>query len=291
MNGPILVVGCGYLGGRVATAWRDRGRVVHVLTRSRAGELAAAGFHPIVGDVTDPASLSQLPKVDTVLYAVARDRSSRQSMHDVYVTGLSNVLAALPPPAKFLYVSSSSVYGQTAGEWVTEDSPTDPAEESGRVVLEAEQLLRSQVPAAIVLRFAGIYGPGRLLREKEIRAGTPLVGDADKWLNLIHVDDGVRAILAAEARAEPGEIYNVSDGEPVTRRDYYSELARILGAPPARFVPGPNARGQTHRRVSNAKAGERLEFVPQFPHYRAGLAASLGEPGASATGGSASSGR
>src|SRR5262249_12394551 len=120
-----LVIGCGYLGRRVAVAWRDQGRTVYALTRSRADELAATGLSPIVADVTDPASLSHLPKVDTVLYAVGRDRSSGQSMHSVYVTGLTNVLAALPPPAKFLYVSSSSVYGQTGGEWVTEDSPTE----------------------------------------------------------------------------------------------------------------------------------------------------------------------
>jgi nucleoside-diphosphate-sugar epimerase len=274
MSEPVLVIGCGYLGRRVAAAWRDRGRTVYALTRGRAAELASPGCVPLIGDVTNPSSLKHLPQVETVLYAVGRDRLAGTSMQDVYVTGLSNVLAALPPPGKFLYVSSSSVFGQTGGEWVTEDSPTDPAEESGRVVLEAEQVLKSQFPSAVMLRFTGIYGPGRLLREREIRSGTPLVGDADKWLNLIHVDDGVRAVLAAEARATPGEIYNVSDGEPVTRRDYYTELARVLGAPPARFIPGPNARGETHRRVSNAKAREQLGFVPHYRDYQAGLAVS-----------------
>jgi nucleoside-diphosphate-sugar epimerase len=277
MSEPVLVIGCGYLGRRVAAAWRERGRTVYALTRGRVAELAAAGCVPVIGDVTNPSGLKHLPHVETVLYAVGRDRAAGASMRDVYVTGLSNVLAALPPPAKFLYVSSSSVYGQTGGEWVTEESPTEPAEESGRVVLEAERTLRTHFPSAVILRFAGIYGRGRLLREREIRTGTPLVGDADKWLNLIHVDDGVRAVLAAEARAAPGETYNVSDGEPVTRRDFYTELARILGVPPARFIPGPNARGETHRRVSNAKAREQLGFVPQFPNYRFGL---LGEPGA-----------
>jgi nucleoside-diphosphate-sugar epimerase len=274
MSEPVLVIGCGYLGRRVAAAWRDRGRTVYALTRGRAAELAAAGCVPLIGDVTNPSSLKHLPQVETVLYAVGRDRSSGTSMRDVYVTGLSNVLAALPPPGKLLYVSSSSVYGQTDGEWVTEDSPTEPAEESGRVVLEAEHVLQSQFPSAVILRFAGIYGPGRLLREKEIRAGEPLVGDADKWLNLIHVDDGVRAVLAAESRATPGETYNVSDGEPVTRQDFYTELARVLGAPPVRFIPGPNARGETHRRVSNAKAREQLGFVPHYRDHRAGLAVS-----------------
>jgi nucleoside-diphosphate-sugar epimerase len=274
MREPVLVIGCGYLGRRVVAAWRDRGRTVYALTRGRAAELAAAGCVPVLGDVTNPSSLKHLPQVETVLYAVGRDRSAGTSMRDVYVTGLSNALVALPPPAKFLYVSSSSVYSQTDGGWVTEDSPTEPGEDSGQVVLEAERTLRTQFPSAVILRFAGIYGPGRLLREKEIRSGTPLIGDADKWLNLIHVDDGVRSVLAAEAQATPGETYNISDGEPVTRRDFYTELARVLDAPPARFIPGPNARGETHRRVSNAKARDQLGFVPHFRDHRAGLAVS-----------------
>lgn len=275
MTGPVLIIGCGYLGRRVAHTWRDSGRTVHALTRNRAGEMKQAGIIPHVGDVTYPRSLSMLPAVETVLYAVGLDRKSGKLMRTVYVEGLLYVLEQLPPPARFLYVSSSSVYGQTSGEWVTEESATNPVEESGRIVRDAEQALLSKLPAAVLLRFAGIYGPGRLLREKEIRAGTPLAGDPDKWLNLIHVDDGVQAVLAAEARAVPGEVYNISDGAPVTRRDYYSELARVLNATPARFVPGPDARGETHRRVSNAKARENLGFSPRFPDCRAGLAASV----------------
>src|SRR5256885_1753544 len=81
----------------------------------------------------------------------------------------------------------------------------------GRVVLEAEGVLRSACPEAVVLRFAGIYGPGRLLRERAIRAAEPMTGDPEVWLNLIHVDDGVEALLAAEQKALPGCVYNVCD--------------------------------------------------------------------------------
>ncbi len=268
-----LIIGCGYLGQRVATAWREEGRMVYAFTRNRAEVLIQTGFTPVPGDVTDPSTLKNLPQVETVLYAVGLDRSGGKSMRTVYVTGLANVLDALPSPAKFLYVSSSSVYGQSNGEWVTEESPTEPAEESGKVVREAEQLLLKRIPTAVVLRFAGIYSPGRLLRESAVRAGEPLIGDADKWLNLIHVDDGVRAVLAAEAKAARGEVFNIADGEPVSRRNYYSELARVLNAPPARFEPGPNVRGETHRRVLNEKAKQIFGFDPIYPNYRAGLMA------------------
>ena len=201
-------------------------------------------------------------------------------MRDIYVDGLKNFFHHQTRSMQFdwdiTYASSTGVYGQVNGEDVDESAVTEPAEESGRVVLETERLVQGAwVDGPIrILRFAGIYGPGRVIRRQAIEAGGPIVGDADKWLNLIHVDDGVRAVLAAEARATPGEIYNVSDGEPVTRRDYYTELARVLGAPPARFIPGPNARGETHRRVSNAKAREQLGFVPHYRDYQAGLAMS-----------------
>jgi nucleoside-diphosphate-sugar epimerase len=176
---------------------------------------------------------------------------------------------------RFLYVSSTSVYGQTDGSVVTESSPTDPVEESGRVVLEAEGVLRAAVPDAIVLRFAGIYGPDRVLRRQALLAGEPLVGDADKWLNLIHVEDGVRAVLAAEARGRPGATYLVADGTPVRRRDFYTRAAELLGAPPAAFDHRP-AQGEANRRIDAGTLRTACGFEPEFKSYREGLVQSVG---------------
>ena len=276
-TGPALVIGCGYLGRRVAEAWRDAGRTVYALTRTRQYALRGASLHPVVGDVTDPASLfrlRELPPIATVLYAVGLDRRERHTMREVYVEGLRNVLAACPPVERWVHVSSTGVYGQTDGSIVTEESPTVPLEESGRVVLEAEQTLLMARPDATVLRFAGIYGPGRWLRKAALLAGEPYTADADKWLNLIHVADGVRAVLCAESG--PGGTFNIADDEPVRRRDFYTESARLLGAPPAVFV-APEVTGvEANRRVSNAKARRALHFTPQYPSYREGLAASGG---------------
>ena len=146
--GSVLVVGGGYLGGRAADAWLAAGRTVFVLTRGRAAELSARGFIPIIGDVLDSATLAKLPAVETVLYAVGLDRSAGRSMRDVYVGGVGNVAANVPTPAKFIYISSTSVYAQAGGEWVDEDSETAPREESGRVVLDAERELRRHVAGA-----------------------------------------------------------------------------------------------------------------------------------------------
>jgi nucleoside-diphosphate-sugar epimerase len=277
-----LCIGCGYLGGRVAALAAGRGDHVFVTTRrtEAAESFRSRGWSPIVCDVLAPESLRPLPAVDVVVYAVARDRRSEASMADVYVRGLANVLDRLPSLNRFVYVSSSSVYGQRDGAWIDETSPTEPEEPAGQVVLEAESLLRARLPAAIVLRFSGIYGPGRLLRRTSIEAGDPIVGDAEKWLNLIHVADGATAALAAADRVEPGSIVNVCDDEPVRRREFYTTMARLLKAPEPCFVaPPPDAPTPPHergnRRIRNRRMRE-MGVALSFPNYRIGLADAVG---------------
>ncbi|HEV8058334.1 MAG TPA: SDR family oxidoreductase [Gemmataceae bacterium] len=277
-----LIIGCGYVGRRLAERWSAQGDQVFAATRKpeRAAEFARLGWRPIVYDINDPHSI-YIPSVDLIFFAVGFDRSSGRSMHQVYVAGLTNVLEKLPLVGRFIYVSSSSVYGQTAGEEVDEDAETTPQESSGQVVLEAERILRQRYPQAIILRFAGIYGPGRLLREQALRAGQPILASADRWLNLIQVDDGVQAILAAEAQGVPGRIYNVADDEPVARFAFYELLAELLEAPLPRFVrPVGEAlppHEQTHRRVSNKRMRSELGVKLAYPSYRDGLVASVGK--------------
>jgi nucleoside-diphosphate-sugar epimerase len=266
-----LIFGCGYLGRRVAARWRSAGHSVAALTRGNGDPLRALGLAPITGDVLDPTSLRALPAAATVLYAVGLDRSAGKTMREVYVTGLGNVLDALPPGGRFIYISSTSVYGQSDGGWVEETSATEPATDSGRVVLEAEQLLRAKRPDAIVLRFAGIYGPDRLLRrQSQLMKEEPITGDAHQWLNLIHVEDGADAVLAAEQYGEPGATYNVADDAPVSRREFYTLLAELLGAPAPRFEERPEP-DTANRRVSNRAACERLRWSPRHPSYREGV--------------------
>jgi nucleoside-diphosphate-sugar epimerase len=275
MTAPNLILGCGYLGNRVARSWLAAGRRVAALTRNRGPQLALLGIEPIIGDVLDIESLKRLPEASTVLYAVGFDRSAGKTMREVYVEGLRNSLLSIRCSGPFLFVSSTSVYGQTDGGWVNEDSPMEPLEASGKVVLEAERALRELRPDAIILRFAGIYGPDRILRRQALLNGEPLVGDAEKWLNLIHVNDGVSAVLAAETRSRAGETYLIADDEPVHRRDFYTRTAEHLGAPPAAFQAPATNIVEANRRVSNAKAKRELEFVPRYPSYREGLAASI----------------
>jgi nucleoside-diphosphate-sugar epimerase len=277
-----LILGCGYLGRRVANLWLARRHRIFALTRGpeNAEVLRTSGVEPVLGDVTQSEALNSLPQADTVLYAIGLDRTSGASMRSVFVDGLANVLDHLPRPRRFIYVSSCSVYGQSDGGWVDENSPTEPQEESGRIVLEAERLLHARLPEAIVLRLGGIYGPGRLLRRKTIETGEPIVGDPDKWLNLIHVDDAAAAALAAQERGKPGCIYNICDDQPVRRRDFYEELARRLGAPTPQFVPPPPDQPlppheSANRRIRNRRMRDELGVTLRYASYIDGLTASV----------------
>jgi nucleoside-diphosphate-sugar epimerase len=257
--------------------WGEQGKHVFALTRSRSDELRSLGLIPVVGDILQPKSLKALPPARVLLYAVGFDRSSGAKFREVCVDGLRNVLDALPsPPERFLYVSSTGVYGQSDGEEINENAPTDPRDEHGQVLLEAERLLQKELPTAIILRFAGIYGPGRLLRRAAVEKGEPISGDGEKWLNLIHVEDGARAVLATEERGRPGSVYLISDGHPVRRSEFYAYLAESLNAPPVRFVP-PSLRTardeRGNRRISNRKMREELGVELRYPSYREGLLA------------------
>ncbi len=145
-----LVVGCGYLGGRVAALWRAQGHHVHVTTRSRtqAGACVHQALDPVVCDVLDPASLRKLPAAECTLYCVGWDRAGGRPMREVYVDGLRNVLRALPPGGRLIHVSSTSVYGQAGGEWVGISGRARSLAGTGVRQPSARRGLRQRVPRA-----------------------------------------------------------------------------------------------------------------------------------------------
>jgi nucleoside-diphosphate-sugar epimerase len=289
-----LIVGCGYLGRRVAARWLRAGHEVTALTRSSANaeELIRLGIRPVIGDVCDSSTLITLPVAETVLFAVGFDRASGRSQREVYVDGLRNVLNQTSSQCeRFVYVSSSSVYGQTAGEWVDEASTCEPMQPGGQCCLAAEALVKEFFPAtsetparsprASILRLSGIYGPGRLLsRIESLRAGEPLSGQGEAWLNLIHVEDAVSAVLACEQRGRHGETYLITDDRPIPREEYYRQLARLVSAQPPIFTDGQPAKrgsGGLNKRCSNAKARTELDLTLTYPSINEGLPHALSQ--------------
>jgi nucleoside-diphosphate-sugar epimerase len=266
-----LVIGCGYLGERIARVWRAVGDEVYATTRgARVAELSRAGLRPLTLDVTRGVAVGALPVVDTIVFAVGR---SGATMSDVHVTGLRQVLDALPASTvRVIYVSSTGVYAQDAGEWVDEESVCEPVREGGRACLAGERLLFAHERGrdAVVLRLAGLYGAGRVPRERDVAAGRSMAGSSDAYLNLIHVEDAARAVVTAAASGTvTRRTYNVSDGHPPTRGDYMALVAGRLGLTRPRFEGGPG-RG---KRVRNDRVVHELGLRLTYPSCREGLGA------------------
>lgn len=281
---PQLVVGCGYLGQRVAANWRSQGREVLAVTRSteRAEKFHQSGLMPIVADICDPDSLSDLPNFDCVLFAVGYDRSSGRTQTEVFVEGLTNVLRQVGQKCqRFLSISSTSVYGQSDGSWVDEESLCEPTQPGGVCCLAAEARVRELLPEkSVILRLAGIYGPGRLLSKvADLQARKPLPGRAEAWLNLIHVDDAASAVLTAAADdSSAGKTFLVVDSQPIRRGDYYSQLAVLVGAPPPKFddaLSRSRGSGGLNKRCSQRRLIEELGVVLKYPTIATGLPAAL----------------
>jgi nucleoside-diphosphate-sugar epimerase len=220
--------------------------------------------------------------VDRVLYAIGYDRRSDRAIQEVYAVGLQAVLDALPSGfEKLLYISSTGVYSQTGDDWVDEQSPCEPVREGGKAALAAERVLQDHASSSrgVVLRLAGIYGPGRIPYLDKMRQGESIPAPQQGYLNLIHVDDAAAIVLAAFDRARPPAIYCVSDGQPVQRGEYYREVARRVRAPDPQFETDPqtpaSSRSSSSKRVSNKRLVEQLGVSLGFPSYREGLAAIL----------------
>ena len=273
----LLIFGCGFLGSRVARQWRERGGTVAAVTRSaeKAEQLTAQGIEPVLADLMRPETLTALPQVARVLYCVGSDRSSPWSKESLYRDGLTHVLDALQGNFdRFVYVSSSSVYGQDDGSWVDETSPTEPTTDGGRICLAAEQRLRERVEHATILRMSGLYGPDRLLaRIDQLRAGEPLGGNPEAWLNLIHGEDAARACVAALTLPSPGPLYLVSDDRPLSRREYFTALAMHVGAPPPQFSGASTSRHTPdglNKRCRNERVKHELEIEWLHPEISQG---------------------
>ena len=286
-----LVIGCGYIGRATAQAWAGQGDIVYAMTRSqdRAEDFKEAGWHPVVADITDVRSLPEVPEVDTVLFAVGMDRSRYDSIREVYVNGLANIISWLPETIdQLIYVSSTGVFGQSNGEEINESSPAEPVREGGRACLEAERLLANSRfgDRSTILRLAGIYGPGRIPSLQKIKGRAWTTLNPDGHINLIHRDDAVTAILKTAELGIKGEMILVSDGVAPLRRDYYQLLADMYGQGPIDWDANqlaPEAGDGSHRRsagngkrVMNGRMKELLKFELRWSDLRAGIQNAVG---------------
>lgn len=287
----ILIIGCGDIGRRVAALETADGHPVHALARSddSAQALSQLGIHPIRGDLDAPDTLAGLPSSDAIVYHFAPPPPTGHS--DPRTLALLAALDSAAPPARLVYSSTSGVYGDCQGDWVNEDRPPNPQSDRSRRRLDAErQILRwgkRRDVACMILRVPGIYGPGRLPRER-LQKGLPILRDEEApYSNRIHADDLAAACFAAARRGQPGGIYNISDGNPTTMVDYFNRVADLLGLPrppavglaEARRVlsPGMMSFLEESKRLDNRRMLEELGVNLRYPNLASGLAACLAE--------------
>ena len=266
----VLIAGCGFVGLSTARLFSERGWEVVGCTHSEesAAKLAGEAFRVASCDISERtavAAQARLGPFDAVVHCASSGRGGAEEYRRVYLEGSRN-LSAVFAPAPLLFTSSTSVYAQTDGEWVTEESPAEPARETGRLLRDTEDLVVSQ--NGIVARLAGIYGPGRSVLLRKFFDGTAMIeGDGAKWINQAHRDDIASAIVQLiEARAHG--VFNVNDDQPLAQRELYAWLAQRFGqpVPPSGPIDLNRKRGWTNKRVSNAKL-RSLGWAPRYPSF------------------------
>ena len=281
----ILIAGCGYVGLATAEWFHQNGWEVEGWTASResAQELTDKPFPVRRVDIADPAAVAAaaMPGFDAVIQSVSSRGGGADAYRRIYLQGARNLTTALPG-VPLLFTSSTSVYAQSSGEWVTEASPAEPQRETGRVLRETEELVLAN--GGVVARLAGIYGPGRSALLRKFLAGEAVIDvGGPRYINQAHRDDIAAALFlliqqtlaSPDVSAEP-RIYNVTDGHPMTDRECYEWLAIHFGrpVPPTASAPVERKRGNSSKRVSSEKLKAR-GWAPRYPTFAAAMTESI----------------
>jgi len=287
----IFIAGCGDIGLRVGRLWLARGLPVAALARSEASadRLKEAGISVVRGDLDDPVSLTALSLSEAIVYYFAPPPAKG--------TGDARMLAFTenaPLSERVVYISTSAVYGDHGGDGIDEETPPMPCNEWARRRLDAEMTLRAwgrqeKVPV-VILRVAGIYGPGRWPLER-LRKGVPVLRPEEcGYSNRIHADDLARIAVAAAERGGADRVYNVSDGSCSTLSEYFFAVADHFGFPRPRtltlaegrqiFSPMMLSYFTESRRMDNRRLVQELKVELRFPDLAAGLSAASIEEGA-----------
>ena len=264
----VLILGCGYVGSAVAQALARAGcDVIATTTRAEnADRVRTLGATPLVVTLAETDRLHELLHDREVVYLCVGAGRGGQSYREVYLEGAENLVRAIggTSVARIVYTSSTRVYAQDDGSWVGEDSVTQPTDEDGRILVETERVLLdagsraadSGQIAVTVLRLGGIHGPSRELAGRiHAAAGTTRDG-GEAFVNLIHRDDIVAAMVVLGGVHHHGVLNLVSD-EPILRRELYDRVLADAGLAPIKWSI-PSGDGRRGKRVRNELAKKTL---------------------------------
>lgn len=267
----LLVCGHGYLGQAISREFLAAGWTVTAVNRAETDRgNPAPQLSEQAADLSDAGSIRRLagaiPAPDFIVHCASSGRGGPDAYRAVYLGGCRHLLEAFPG-VPLLFTSSTSVYGQTDGSVVTEESPADPDRETGRILRETEDLVLSG--KGFVFRLSGIYGPHRSVILKKFLARESVIEeDGRRFINQIHRDDAASAILHAATKSLPSGIYNLSDSTPRSQFDTLSGLAALFAKPLPPSAPRDlnRKRGWTHKQVSNAKL-RASGWEPEHPDF------------------------
>jgi len=286
MTDRVVVLGCGYVGLELVRQLQEGYDVVGV-RRSAAGleAIEAAGGTAVQADVTDPDALEGVPDADAVVFAASAGGRGVEAAREIYVEGQRTAIEAFcsreDPPERYVYTSSTGVYGDHGGDWVDEETPFDPDSEREETLIDAERLALDR-PAergvdGTVARFGGLYGPDRYRLQRYLDGPV-----TEGYLNMVHRDDAAGAVgHVLSADAARGETVNVVDDEPVAKWAFADWLAEQCGvdAPPTQTVAerladadlsaSARRRIRANKRVANDKL-RGLGYAFSYPTFREG---------------------
>ena len=273
-----LIAGCGYLGRALADLlgserWEVEGWTI---SADSAQELSRSGLRAQSVDISNLNDVTaNTPDFDAVVHCASTRGGDVDLYRRVYLNGARNLIEHFGT-ARFLFVSSTSVYAQTKGEWVTEESMAEPKPETGKILRETEDLVLAK--NGTVIRVGGIYGPGRSALLKKFLSDEAILDlENDRFVNAIHRDDAATAMpILLKSATAAGQIYNVVDDEPFLLSECYRSLATALNRPlpPSGKSISKRKRGESNKRVSNAKL-RSIGWAPEFPDFATGMKKSV----------------
>lgn len=255
MRQRLITYGSGELGGRVAKLWPEPGGAVIGLTATgkRHAALRAAGVEPMIGG---PEKV--LEPEDALLFALPGHAKQRQAVE---------ALAGLPPPARAVLISSTGYYGLSAGT-ITEDTPPGADERSAAIAATEQAFFEWAGQNGVVIRFGGLYRPGRGPLPALLRRGHPLPGPPNKTLALIHYDDAATATVAALQHPAPESVYLGVVPPCPTREEFYRLACRRFDLDPPTFT---KSLDHPPAQFDVARFRRDLLPAPAFPDWHEAL--------------------
>lgn len=286
----VLIIGCGDVGQRAAKQWVGRTRVAALTSSLQKVDIfRAQGIVPLVGNLDAPKTLQRLSGWATRILHLAPPPADRVGgwSTDPRTLNLVRALQKRSLPKSLVYGSTSGVYGDCGGAWVSETQPVQPHTPRAIRRVDAERIVRFFGKTGVrtsILRIPGIYAadrPSGTPRERLLKGTPVLVAHDDVYTNHIHADDLARACVAAMWRGKSQRVVHVTDDTHLKMGDYFDMAADLMDLPRPPRVPRTQAQEtlplmllsfmSESRRLQNQRLKSELKMRLHYPTVKEGL--------------------